>query len=92
MVTTKALHNQQVYYYKGIYPVDIVPSAVKLAGSKEIEIRAKCHFQHTSNYYGGVRITKLGVAEKRWIKPGDTLKVPAKLVWNRHRDAPKGHL
>jgi hypothetical protein len=69
-------------YYKGIYPVEIVPDASESTNRGEIKIRVKHRFLLTSNYSD----------EKHWVKPGETLNVPAKLVWQRRRDTPKGHI
>jgi hypothetical protein len=82
MAKTKASHSQQEYYYKGIYPVEIVQDASGSAGHQELEVRAKCRFLHTSNYS----------KEKYWVNAGEILKVPLRLVWSRRRNIPSGRL
>jgi hypothetical protein len=76
---SKASSIKQEYYFKGIYPVEIVSS---VTADGMIEIQVKKRFLHTSNYS----------TEKHWVKPGETLKVHSKLVWRHRRQTPKGYL
>ena len=53
------------FYYKGIYPVEVVPEASVDSDRQELKVRAKSHFLHTSNYSDETRI----------VKPGEELTV-----------------
>ncbi len=66
---------QEEFYYKGIYPVEVVVEASKLEGHDFVTVRVKRRFLHTDNYS---RV-------KQWVKPGELLKVPARLVWSHRR-------
>jgi hypothetical protein len=69
--------SQTELYLKGIYPVELVASADK----GEVTVRVKRRFLHSSNYSD----------EKRWVKPGEILKVPARIVWSHQRGVARGH-
>ncbi len=75
------------FYLKGIYPVEV------LSGVQDglVEVRAKTTFLHTSAYSKGKRQVRVGVTEKRWIRQGESLKVPFCLVWSHRRQVAKGH-
>lgn len=77
---------QQQFYLKGIYPVEVV-SEVK---DGLVEVRAKSAFLHTSAYSKGRRQVRVGVTEKRWVKPGEVLTVSFRLVWSHRRNVPTG--
>ncbi len=79
--TLKLRNTQQEYYYKGVYPVEII-RAFRSAGHRELEVRARSRFLHTSNYSN----------EMRWVNPGEALTVPARQVWRWRRNTPQGHL
>jgi len=81
------LGSKQEYYFKGIYPVEVV-SEVK---DGLVEVRAKAVFLHTSAYSGGKRQVRVGVTERRWVRPGELLKVPFRHVWSHRRRVASGH-
>jgi hypothetical protein len=56
-----------------------------------VEVRAKTVFLHTSAYLGGKRQVRIGVTEKRWVRPGEVLKVSFRLVWSHRRRMATGH-
>ena len=85
---TQANSEQQEFYFKGIYPVEVV-SEVK---DGYVEVRAKSVFLHTSAYSGGKRQVRVGVTKKRWVRPGEVLKVPFRHVWSHRRRVAKGHI
>ena len=74
--------SQQEYYYKGIYPVEIVLENSNPKDHKDIKIKVKKRFLLTSNYPD----------ESHWVKPGEVLKVPAKHVWQHRRNVAQGRL
>jgi hypothetical protein len=79
---------QSEYYLKGIYPVEIV-SAMQ---DGFVDVRVRTSFLHTSEYSAdGKRQVRVGVTEKRWVKPGEVLRVPFRHVWSSRRPAPKGY-
>jgi hypothetical protein len=82
-----AITSKQEYYLKGIYPVEVV-SEVK---DGLVEVRTKSTFMHTSAYSGGKRQVRVGVTQKRWVRPGDILQVPFRHVWSHRRNVAKGH-
>jgi len=57
-------------FYKGLYPVEIT-----LAGGRKHRVRFLVHFLLTSNYSD----------EIRWVKVGDEMTVPARLLWPHKR-------
>ena len=67
-------------YYKGIYPVEVVPDVSVDSDRQELTVRAKSRFLHTSNYSDETRI----------VKPGEELTVLARLVWDHKRGVPTG--
>ena len=75
------MSQEKELYYKGIYPVEIVFEADSV-DRREVKVKVKHRFLLTSNYSD----------ETRWIKPGEVLKVPAKLVWKHQREVAKGSL
>ncbi len=80
--------SKQEFYFKGIYPVEVI-SEVK---DGLVEVRAKTAFLHTSEYSAdGKRQVRVGVTERRWVKPGEVLRVPFRHVWSSRRPAPKGY-
>jgi len=76
------------FYLKGIYPVEV------LSGVQDglVEVRAKTTFLHTSAYSDGKCQVRVGVTEKRWVRRGEILRVPFRLVWLHRRQIPKGHV
>jgi hypothetical protein len=84
---TSEVDSQQEFYLKGIYPVEVV-SELK---DGYVEVRVKNPFLHTSAYSDGKRQVRVGVTEKRWVKPGEVLRVSFRLVWSHRRLVAKGH-
>ena len=84
---TQANSEVQEFYFKGIYPVEVV-SEVE---DGLVEIRVKTAFLHTSAYSGGKRQVRIGVTKKRWVKPGEVLRVSFRLVWSHRRRMAKGY-
>jgi hypothetical protein len=76
----------QEFYLKGIYPVEIFSEAK----DGLVEVRVKAAFLHTSAYSGGKRQVRVGVTEKRWVRPGEVLRVSFRLVWSHRRSVAKG--
>lgn len=75
------------FYLKGIYPVEVI-SEMK---DGYVEVRAKTIFLHTSAYSNGKRQVRVGITEKRWVRPGEVLRVPFRHVWSHRRRVALGH-